>query len=162
MGAVNIPNTFASGEVISSTKVNENFTAITAQVNGNLDITNIAANAITPTQINAAAVETDKIKDEAVTGAKTVLAATNSTRGSMLHKSGTITVAGGATSAAITFTGTAFSTTVPPIIKLMRSTKADNLDPAFIFSDLDANNTTFTITNGTAVSIDFIWVAIGI
>lgn len=45
MAAITIPNTFIPFTKIRSSEVNANFTAVTAQVNGNLDNTNIAAGA---------------------------------------------------------------------------------------------------------------------
>lgn len=47
MATLTIPNTFTSGTTISSSEMNANFAAIAAAVNGNIDTTNIANEAVT-------------------------------------------------------------------------------------------------------------------
>lgn len=47
MASITYPNTFTNGTIADATQVNANFDAITAQVNGNLDATNIKDAAIT-------------------------------------------------------------------------------------------------------------------
>lgn len=79
MGQVVITPAIA-GDVLTASYLNNNYNAITNQVNGNLDDTNlkdggvtsskIAASAVTTAKINNDAVTTLKINDEAVTTAK--------------------------------------------------------------------------------------------
>lgn len=90
MAVITIPNVFAGGGAAVATEVNANFTAITAQVNGNLDSTNIgagaivnsliAANAITNTKISNNAVTETKISDGSITTAKIFAGAVTNTK----------------------------------------------------------------------------------
>jgi hypothetical protein len=143
MGAVNIPNTFASGDVIASAKVNDNFTAITAQVNGNLTDANI--DSISEGSVvfsgtghsHGGGASGKKIPEANVTFASTgghthngtdataiALAIANGASGSLLFKTGTVNYGGDhGLKADITFSGTAF--TAMPIIILQNLTGAN-------------------------------------
>ena len=67
MALVNLPNVFEAGETALASEVNQNFTAITEQVNGNLDGTNIANGSITENKLGNGAVTTVKLASNAVT-----------------------------------------------------------------------------------------------
>lgn len=70
MAVIVYPNTFAPNTLASAAEVNANFNAITAQVNGNLEAANLAADAVTTVKIADANVTTAKIADASVTDAK--------------------------------------------------------------------------------------------
>lgn len=75
MATVFIPNVFVAGTPAVATEVNQNFTAITTQVNGNLDATNLADGAVTTNKIVDLAVTTGKIANLGVTEGKIAAAA---------------------------------------------------------------------------------------
>jgi hypothetical protein len=70
MATVFIPNSFVAGTPAVATEVNQNFTAITDQVNGNLDADNLADGAVTAIKLASGAVTTSKIGDTEVSNAK--------------------------------------------------------------------------------------------
>jgi len=70
MANVNIPHTFVQNTPARASEVNDNFTAITTQVNGNIDSTNLATGAVTEAKLSPGAVTTSRIQNSAVTGAK--------------------------------------------------------------------------------------------
>ena len=63
MATVFIPNTFIAGQPAVATEVNQNFIAITDQVNGNLDANNLADSAVTASKLAPDSVTTSKIGD---------------------------------------------------------------------------------------------------
>lgn len=52
MATITIPNTFSDGDIILASEHNGNNTAITDQVNGNLQAANLATGAVTPVKTN--------------------------------------------------------------------------------------------------------------
>jgi hypothetical protein len=70
MATVFLPNTFVAGTPAVATEVNQNFTAITDQVNGNLDADNLADSAVTAAKLATDAVTSSKIADSQVTNIK--------------------------------------------------------------------------------------------
>jgi hypothetical protein len=70
MATVFLPNTFVAGTPAVATEVNQNFTAITDQVNGNLDADNLIDGAVTAGKLAANAVTSSKIANSQVTNDK--------------------------------------------------------------------------------------------
>lgn len=70
MATVTLTNTLTAGNTAVASEVMQNFTDIITQVNGLLDATNLASNAITTAKITDANVTTAKIADLAITAAK--------------------------------------------------------------------------------------------
>lgn len=70
MGLINLPNTFSADTTIVASEFNDNFTAITDELNGSIEAANLAANAVATAKIADSAVTTDKINASAVTTAK--------------------------------------------------------------------------------------------
>ena len=69
MATVFIPNVFVAGTPAVATEVNQNFTAITNQVNGNLDATNLADGAVTNVKV-ATGIDAAKIANGSVSNAE--------------------------------------------------------------------------------------------
>ena len=72
-GVVNYPKIWSTGEVLTATDLNADFAALTGQINGNLEDTNLKASAaIKGTKLADApnGIPTSKINDSAVTSAK--------------------------------------------------------------------------------------------
>src|SRR5881396_262626 len=80
---ITLPTTWTAGQILTSSDLNAEFAAVSAQVNGNLDDTNIVAgaaikgskladspNGLTTTKLNDLAVTGGKLADLAVTGGK--------------------------------------------------------------------------------------------
>lgn len=61
MGTVTIPNTLTNGSTTDATEVNANFTAVTTQVNGNIDSDNLADAGVTAAKLAANAVTNVKV-----------------------------------------------------------------------------------------------------
>jgi hypothetical protein len=61
MATVFTPNTFVAGTPAVATEVNQNFTALTDQINGNLDADNLADNAVTEAKLAPGSVTGSKI-----------------------------------------------------------------------------------------------------
>lgn len=70
MAHVNLPNLNQNGQPNDFNDVQGNDLAITAQVNGQLDSTNLANNAVTESKIGGLAVSTGKLQDGSVTAVK--------------------------------------------------------------------------------------------
>jgi hypothetical protein len=70
MATVYIPNSFVAGTPAVATEVNQNFTAITDQVNGNLNADNLVDGGVTASKLAPDSVTTSKISNLQVTDAK--------------------------------------------------------------------------------------------
>ena len=70
MANITYPNTFTAGTTARASEMNENFDAVSAQVNGSLEAANLANGAVTAIKLAADAVTTAKILDANVTEAK--------------------------------------------------------------------------------------------
>lgn len=70
MGTVTLPHTFASGTPAVASQVNNNFTSITSEVNGNIEAVNLASNAVISVKIADGAVISSKLANGAVVEAR--------------------------------------------------------------------------------------------